>query len=91
MADFDAVIVGGGPAGLTAGLHLGRAGHRTLLLERGTFGGNLENVDWIEDYPGFPQGISGAKLASDMVEQAGASGLELREGEATAIEILWNC
>ena len=81
MLDYDAVIVGGGPAGLTAGTHLARAGRRVLLLERELYGGNLKNVDRLED------GTSGAELASRLAEQAAASGLQLREAEVTGIEV----
>ena len=87
MFDYDVVIIGSGPAGLTAGLHLSRAGRRALLLERGTYGGSLEDVDRIEDYPGFPSGVTGAELAAAMAEQAVAAGLDLQQGEATAIEL----
>jgi thioredoxin reductase (NADPH) len=86
MFDHDVVIIGGGPAGLAAGLHLSRAGHRTLLLERELFGGNLKNVDLVEDYPHAPGGVAGAQLASEMAERARASGLQLREAEVTGIE-----
>jgi thioredoxin reductase (NADPH) len=86
MLDHDVVIIGGGPAGLTAGLHLSRAGHRALLLEREIFGGNLQNVELVDDHPGFPAGISGAQLASDLAEEARASGLRLREAAVTEIE-----
>jgi thioredoxin reductase (NADPH) len=85
--DYDVVIIGSGPAGLTAGLHLSRAGRRTLLLERGTYGGSLEDVDVIEDYPGVGGGTTGAQLGSAMAEQAVAAGLELQQGEVTALEL----
>src|SRR5215472_1643988 len=85
--DYDVVIIGSGPAGLTAGLHLSRAGRRVLLLERGTFGGSLEDVDLIEDYPGFPGGVTGARLAAAMAEQAVAAGLDLQQGEAIGLEL----
>ena len=81
MLDCDAVVVGGGPAGLTAGMRLARAGHRVLLLERELYGGNLKNVDRLED------GTSGAELASRLAEEAAASGLRLREAEVTGIEV----
>jgi len=85
--DYEVVIIGSGPAGLTAGLHLSRAGRRTLLLERGTYGGSLEDVDVVEDYPGVPDGTTGAQLGSRMAEQAVAAGLDLQQGEVTAIEL----
>jgi thioredoxin reductase (NADPH) len=85
--DYDAVIIGSGPAGLTAGLHLGRAGRRVLVLERGTYGGSLEDVDVLEDYPGLPAGVSGAQLAAAMAEQAVAAGVELDQGEVTGLEL----
>ena len=86
MFDYEVVIVGGGPAGLTAGGHLSRAGHRTLLLEKELFGGALQHTDRIDDYPRFHGGITGAQLASDMIEQATASGLRLEQAEASGVE-----
>jgi thioredoxin reductase (NADPH) len=61
MFDWDAIIVGGGPGGLTAGLYLTRAKFRTLLIEEEMFGGKIKNVEWIENYPDF-QWCSGAQL-----------------------------
>jgi thioredoxin reductase (NADPH) len=86
MHDWDAVIVGGGPAGLTAGLYLGRAGRRVLLLDRDTPGGYIRNIELIENYPGFSSGIAGAKLAAEMVAQARQYGLEIAAGEVTGLE-----
>jgi len=86
MYDWDAVIVGGGPAGLTAGLYLGRARRRVLLLEKETPGGYIRNIELIENYPGFAAGIAGAKLASEMVSQAREYGVETAIGEVTGLE-----
>jgi thioredoxin reductase (NADPH) len=81
------VIVGSGPAGLTAGLHLSRAGHRALVLEKELYGGNLQHTGQIDDYPGYPDGIAGAQLAGQMIEQATASGVTLNQGEVTGVEL----
>lgn len=70
MFDWDVVIIGGGPAGLSAGLYLSRANQRTILLDNESFGGYIKNVEWIENYPGFAEGISGDMLSSEMVTQA---------------------
>src|SRR5205807_1045525 len=87
VLDYDVVIVGGGPAGLTAGLHLSQAGHRALLLEREFFGGNLKNVDVVEDYDELPAHMTGAQLAAEMTERAAASGLRLEQAEVTGLEV----
>ncbi len=86
MFDWDVVIIGGGPAGLSAGLYLSRANHRTILLDNESFGGYIKNVEWIENYPGFAEGISGAMLSSQMVTQATKYGLKLEQAEVTGIE-----
>ena len=76
---YDVVIIGGGPAGLTAALYAGRARVRTVLLERGAPGGQLLNTEAIEDYPGFDH-ITGPELAQRMADQAVKFGVDLETG-----------
>lgn len=76
MSEYEVAIIGGGPAGLSAGLYTSRAGLKTLLVERGIFGGQIVNAQMVENYPGFPEGISGIKLSSLMQQQASKYGLE---------------
>lgn len=85
-ATYDAVIIGGGPAGLTAALYLLRFGASTLMLERLTPGGQVLMSDTIENYPGFPQAIHGWELVDRFQEQVDAYHLERRSAEVTAIE-----
>jgi thioredoxin reductase (NADPH) len=85
MAKYEVIIVGGGPAGLTAGLYTSRAGLKSLLMERGIVGGQIINATLVENYPGFPQGISGAELGSLMHQQAVKYGLEVVAAEVTDI------
>jgi len=87
MLDFDVVIVGGGPSGLSAGLYLTRAKYRTLVIEQESFGGQIAKVDWIENYPGFSQGVAGPQLASEMLTQATSFGAQIELGAVTAIEL----
>jgi thioredoxin reductase (NADPH) len=82
---YDLVIIGGGPAGLTAGLYACRARMKTLLIEKMMPGGQIMITDWVENYPGFPEGISGADLAERMTRQAEAFGLETAYEEVVAI------
>ncbi len=81
---YDVIIIGGGPAGLTAALYAGRARVKTILLERGVPGGQLLNTDAIEDYPGFDH-ITGAELADRMAEQAKKFGVETATATVTGI------
>ena len=85
MAKYEVIIIGGGPAGLTAGLYTSRAGLKSLLVERGVFGGQIVNAALVENYPGFPQGISGLELGSLMHQQATKYGLEIVTAEVTGI------
>jgi len=75
---FDVIIVGGGPAGLAAGLYAARMKLSTVLLERGPLGGQLLNTELIEDYPGF-ESVLGSDLAVKMGDHARKFGLDVRE------------
>jgi len=80
MSEYhEAIVIGGGPAGLTAGLYLMRAGIDTLLLERALPGGTPLKTDHIENYPGFPEGISGRELMDRILNHAKAVGLPIKE------------
>jgi thioredoxin reductase (NADPH) len=87
MFDWDIIIVGGGPAGLAAGIYLCRGRVRTLLIEGESYGGKIKNLEMIENYPGFPNGIAGAQLANEMQSQAVKYGLETETGKVTGLEI----
>lgn len=84
---YELIIIGGGPAGLSAGLYATRSRLHTLLIERAIFGGQMVNAELVENYPGFPQGISGAELGNLMAEQALKYGLELTMAEVEGIEL----
>ena len=86
MNRYEVIVIGGGPAGLTAGLYASRAGLKTLLFERGMFGGQIVNARQVDNYPGFPDGISGIKLASLMHQQATKYGLKTITAEVTAVK-----
>jgi thioredoxin reductase (NADPH) len=79
---LDVVIVGAGPAGLTAGIYCSRGRLRTVILERNMAGGQIALTELVENYPGFPEGISGFDLSERMKSQAVQFGAELREIQA---------
>ena len=84
---YEVIIIGAGPAGLSAGLYTSRGRLKSLLIERGLFGGQINNTERIENYPGFPEGIDGLELGRLMLEQAKKYGLETVTAEATGIEL----
>jgi thioredoxin reductase (NADPH) len=84
---YQLIIIGGGPAGLSAGLYATRARLSTLLIERAIPGGQIINAELVENYPGFPQGISGAELGSLMEQQATKYGLEIIMAEVEGVEV----
>jgi len=77
MKERDLIVIGGGAAGLTASMFASRLGLDTLLLERLMPGGQVINAEIVEDFPGFPDRISGAELVAKMQEQAMKSGTEI--------------
>lgn len=84
--DYDLIIIGGGPAGLTAGIYAGRARLKTLLLEKLIHGGQMMTTDLVENYPGFPEGITGFELSDRMRQQAERFGLEIRSQEVLELK-----
>ena len=84
---YEVIIVGGGPAGLTAGLYSSRAGLTSILIEKGIFGGQIAYAEHVENFTGFPQGISGQELGEKMHEQARKHGLKILTAEVTGLEM----
>jgi thioredoxin reductase (NADPH) len=85
MEIYDVVIVGAGPAGITAGIYAKRARLRTVVIEKLGVGGQIVLSDSVENYPGFPE-ISGYELMQKFEEQARAFDLEIEDGEVSAIQ-----
>ncbi|MBI4188780.1 MAG: thioredoxin-disulfide reductase [Chloroflexi bacterium] len=85
-SSYDVIIIGGGPAGLTAGLYTSRGRLNSLLIEKGLVGGQIVNAEMVENYPGFPAGISGYDLGQLMHEQATKYGLKTVTAQATGID-----
>ena len=81
---YDVIIIGGGPAGLTAGIYCLRANLKTLILEKETFGGQIASSPLVENYPGFIQ-ISGAELGNKLYEQVDNLGADIEIEEALEI------
>lgn len=82
---YDIIIIGGGPAGLTAGLYSCRARMKTLLIEKMACGGQILITDTIENFPGFPEGIKGPDLSEWMLKQAQHFGLNVKTGEVKSV------
>src|ERR671935_2223124 len=82
---YDIIVIGAGPAGLTAALYAGRARVKTLLLERGAPGGQLLNTEAIEYYPEFDH-VTGVELAQRMADQAVKFGVDMQTTGVTAIK-----
>ena len=85
--DYDLVIIGGGPAGLTAGLYAARAKLNAILIEKLVPGGQVIITDWIDNYPGFPDGISGSDLIQKMTDQVKRFGLKIENSEVNSVDL----
>ncbi|MEK7152684.1 MAG: FAD-dependent oxidoreductase, partial [Patescibacteria group bacterium] len=81
----DVVMVGAGPAALTAAIYTTREDIETMLYERGVVGGLAAVTDWIDNYPGFPKGIAGLEFAEELRQQAERFGAHIELGEVTKI------
>ncbi len=85
-AKYDIIIIGGGPAGLSAGIYTARSRLKSLLIERGAIGGQIINTEWVENYPGFNDVVSGIDLTEAMHKQATKFGLETLVADVTGLD-----
>ncbi|GAV22999.1 thioredoxin-disulfide reductase [Carboxydothermus pertinax] len=86
METRELVIIGGGPAGLAAAIYGARAALNPLILERGVPGGQAATTEWIENYPGFEDGIGGFELMVHMQRQAEKFGAEFKNADVMSIK-----
>ncbi|MCJ7680630.1 MAG: FAD-dependent oxidoreductase, partial [Candidatus Aminicenantes bacterium] len=87
MTDLlDVIIIGAGPAGMSAAIYTGRGRLKTLVIEKGMPGGQILTSDWIENYPGFPEGISPFQLMQDFRKQAETFGAEIVTDYVKSVE-----
>jgi thioredoxin reductase (NADPH) len=85
IPEHDVIIVGAGPAALSAAIYTTREDIDTLLFERAVPGGLAAVTDWVDNYPGFPEGIAGLELAGNLQKQAERFGAEIELGEVLKI------
>lgn len=87
QAQYQLIIVGGGPAGLTAGLYAARGRLKVLLVEKGATGGQVLVTDWVDNYPGFVEGASGYSLVDKMTAHADRFGLERKFATISSLDL----
>ncbi|HMA85479.1 MAG TPA: thioredoxin-disulfide reductase [Desulfosalsimonadaceae bacterium] len=85
--EYELVIIGAGPAGLTAAIYAARAKLDVLVLEKAAPGGQILVADWIENYPGFPEGLSGADLIMNMTDQVKHFGVAIETNEVVSLDL----
>jgi thioredoxin reductase (NADPH) len=85
--NYQLIIIGGGPAGLTAGLYAARGRIKVLLIEKGATGGQVLDTDWVDNYPGIKDGISGFDLSEKMTEHADRFDLEKRFAKVDSLDL----
>ncbi|GAA3630987.1 thioredoxin-disulfide reductase [Lactobacillus hamsteri] len=86
MKKYDVAIIGAGPGGMTAGLYAARANLKVAMIDRGVYGGQMNNTAEVENYPGFPS-IMGPELGEKMYQSATKQGVEFIYGDVQGIEI----
>lgn len=84
---IDVVMIGAGPASLSASIYTTREDIKTVLYEKGVIGGLAAITDWVDNYPGFPKGLAGLDLAEDLRKQAERFGADIRLGEVSKITL----
>lgn len=82
---YDVIMIGAGPSALTAAIYTTRENIETLMFEKGIIGGLAATTDWVDNYPGFPDGVAGLELSENMRKQAERFGAQFELGEVTKI------
>lgn len=84
---YDVIIIGGGPGGYTSALYATRSKLKTLVIEKMSAGGQMATTEWVDNYPGFKDGVDGFELAVSMMEQAHRFGAETTLEEVIKVEL----
>ncbi len=85
---WEIIVMGGGPAGLSAAIYGGRAGHSVLVLEKMQFGGEITTSDWLDNYPGFPEGLGGFEYGELLEKQSRRFGAEMLHAVIEEAELI---